>query len=252
MLSTIGIFIDVIIVAVLVIMGLIGFKKGFLKSVISLFSWSVCLIVAILLAKYVAGWINGIFDFSGLIGNKIADSLSSSNEYFNLAISSFGGKENIIAQIPESTGGLMKQAIKLVFSKGNVDLTSNESVSTVVGANLGQICMVIISGILIFIVLKIAIAILSKLFDNIARTKVLGGLNKTLGLVFGLLRAGLIIVVLNLVVIGLSLIPAVNKTITPLVQDNTYVEKVIYNFTDDFVEKNIIDGNLIQSWLTKK
>ena len=251
MLSTLGLIIDVVIIAVLVITGFIGFKRGLLKSLISLFSWSVCLLVAILLAKHVAGWINGIYNFSGLIGDKIASELANSNEYFNLTIASFGGKENIINQIPEGTNGLLKQLIKVVFSKSNVNNSSTETVASVMGSSLGQICMVIISGILVFIVLKIAIALLSKLFDNIARTKVLGGLNKSLGLVFGLLKAGLVIVVLNCVVIGLSLIPAVSKTITPLVQENTYVEKVIYNATDNIIEKYIVDGNLIESWLSK-
>ena len=71
--STVGIIIDVIIVAILVIFGIIGFNKGFLKSIISLFSWVVCLVIAILTAKYVASWINGIYDFSSLIGGKIAE-----------------------------------------------------------------------------------------------------------------------------------------------------------------------------------
>ena len=65
--ATFGIIIDVFVVLLLAIFGLIGFKKGFLRSVLSLFSWIVCLVLAFLLAKHVAVWINGIYDFSGLI-----------------------------------------------------------------------------------------------------------------------------------------------------------------------------------------
>ena len=129
-------------------------------------------------------------------------------------------------------------------------MTSTDTIASVIGSSLGHICMVIISGILVFIVLKIVIALLSRLFDNIARTRILGGLNKVLGLILGVLKAACVIVVLNGILVGLSLIPAVNDTITPLIQDNTHIEKVIYNKTDEFVGKYIIEGNVIQEWIT--
>ena len=253
MLSTIGLVIDVLIVAIVVIFALIGFKKGFLKSIISLFSWVVCLLVAIFTAKYVARWINGIYDFSALIGGRIEDSLVNLNEYFSKSISSFGkDKDALIAGLEnvEGLNGLLKQLIKVVFSNTAVDMSSEATVANVVGASLGQIAMVIIAGILVFIVIKIVIAILSRIFDNIARTKVLGGLNKILGLVFGIIKAACIVVLFNGLLVSLSLIPPVNKTITPLIQDNTHVEKFIYNKTDELVGKYIIEGNAIQDWVT--
>ncbi len=252
MLSTIGLIIDIVIVVALVIFGLIGFKKGFLKSIISLFSWIVCLIIAIFTAKYVAKWINGIYDFSSLIGGKISSSLTNINDFFSTTISSYESKEAIVSGISNIDGlnGILKQVLKVVFSNTNVDMASEETIGSIAGSSLGNILMVIIAGILVFIVLKIVIAILSRIFDNIARTKILGGLNKVFGLIFGVIKAGCVIVILNVLLVGLSLIPAVNNTITPLIQDNTHIEKVIYNQTDKLVEKYVINGNMIQVWVT--
>ena len=250
MMATIGLIIDILIVAVLIIFGIIGFNKGFLKSFISLFSWVVCILIAIFTAKYVANWINGIYDFSSLIGGRIADGLTGVNEFFSQSISEFSSTEEIINNLPADLNRLLSQLIKVVFSNTSVDMTSTDTIASVVGLSLGHICMVIIAGILTFIVLKIVIALLSRLFDNISRTKILGGLNKVLGLIFGVLKAGCIIIILNCILVGLSLIPAVNNTITPLIQDNTHIEKVIYNKTDEFVGKYIIEGNVIQEWVT--
>lgn len=250
MMATIGLIIDVLIVGALIIFGIIGFNKGFLKSLISLFSWIVCIIIAIFTAKYVAGWINGVYDFSGFIGEKIANGLIDTNEFFAQAISEFENTQQIIGSLPSDLNGLLRQLIKVVFSNTSVDMTSTDSIASVVGSSLGHICMVIIAGILVFIVLKIVIALLSRLFDNIARTKILGGLNKVIGLLFGVLKAGCVIVLLNCILVALSLIPAVNDTITPLIQDNTHIEKVIYNTTDDFIEKYIIEGDLLDDWIT--
>ena len=248
MVATIGIIIDIAIIALLLIFSLIGLKKGFLKSILSIFSWSVCIIIAFLTAKYVAGWINGLYDFSSLIGNKISKSLIDMNDFFNQSINvySAGGKDSLINAIPSDINGMLAQLVKVIFSNSNVDMSSNETIGSVVGSSLGNICMVVIAGIIVFIVLKIAVALLSKLFKNIEQTKVLGSLNKILGLTLGFLKAGLIIVVINVVMVALTLVPGINKTISPLIQDNTHVEKVIYNTTDKLFGKYIVEGDTVK------
>lgn len=250
MLSTIGIVLDVVVVCAIVIALILGFKKGFLKSVLDFFSWVVCLIVAVILAKYVARLINGIYDFAGLIGNKIAGGLNG--EYFNTPINEMGyeDKAAFIANIPSGTNGLLTQIIKAVINSSKFSLESTKTVGSVVGSSIGSVSMVIISGILVFIVLKLVVFILTKIFNKIASTKVLGTLNRILGGVFGVLKAGCVIVIFNFVLCLLTLIPFVNKTVKPLIQDNTHVEKVIYNTTDKLTEKYIIDGKLIQTWIT--
>ena len=254
MFSTIGIILDVAIILAFVIFGIIGFKKGFLHSILSLFSWSVCILVAILVAKYVAGLINGIYNFSALIGGKIEESLIKTNEFFNLAVNSevFAGDANNILTQASGAGveGFIYQIIKLVFTHSSVDMTSDQTIASFVGASLGHICMVIIAGILVFALLMIVVALLRKLFDKIAKTKVLGGLNKILGLCLGLIKAAVIIIVVNCVMVGLSLIPVVNKTITPIVQDNTKIERFVYNKTDEIVGKYVIEGEMLQDWIS--
>jgi len=250
MLSTIGLIIDIVIIAAIIIFTFIGFKKGFLHSVISLFSWSFCLIVAFFAAKHVAGWINGIFNISGFIGNKISNGLIDSNNFFAQAINSYESAEALIAAIPEKTNGLLKQLIKVVFTNSSVDMNSTQTIGSMVGISLGQIITIVITGILIFVVLKVAVALLSKLFDKISKTKILGTLNKILGAILSFIKVGVIIIGLNLVLIGLSLIPAVNKTITPLVNENTHVEKFIYNKTDYVFEKYFIEGKVMDNWIS--
>ncbi len=250
MLSTVGIIIDVVIVAVLVIFSLIGLKKGFLKSVLSLFSWGICIVIAFLTAKYVAGWINGIYDFSELIGGKIATNLSKTNEFFSQSINVYesGGKAALIsASNALNINSLLKQVIKIIFSNTNVNMSSTATIGSVVGSSIGDIVMIVIAGILVFIILKIAISLLMKLFKKIEDTKILGGLNKILGLCFGLVKATLIILVINLALVGLSLVPPINRLLTPLIQDNTYVEKVIYNSTDKLFEKYVVEGDVVET-----
>ena len=78
----------------------------------------------------------------------------------------------------------------------------------------------------------------------------MGGLNKILGLVLGIVKAASIIITINCVLVGLTLIPAVNKTITPLVQDNTKIERFIYNKTDKILEQYVIEGEALDNWIS--
>ena len=247
--ALIGIIIDIAIIVALVVCGIIGLKKGFLKSIISLFSWVVCLAAAIFTAKYIASWINGIYNFSGLIGNKIASGLKNSNEFYSMAINTFASKEEILASIPANTNKVLAQVIKVVFSHTSVNMQSTDTIASVLGGSMGHICMVVISGILVFVVLMIVINLLSRLFDRIASTKILGGINKLLGLALGLVKAGCIVIAINCALIGLSLVPAINKIITPIIQNNTHIEKVVYNQTDKYVGKYLIEGDILQNWL---
>ena len=250
MISTLGIIIDLVIIALFVIFGLIGLKKGFLKSVLSLFSWGFCITIAFLTAKYVAICLNGLYDFSGLIGDKIANYLTKTNDFFSMTISEAGGKEALIQTSSKlNINSLLKQLIKVVFNNSKVDASSKETIGSIVGDSLGHICMVVISGILVFVILLIATKLLSKLFKNIEQIKIIGGLNKILGFILGILKATLIVGVVNCILVALSLIPPVNKAITPVIQDNSHVEKVIYNATDKLFEKYVIEGDMLKNWV---
>ncbi len=248
--NVVGIIIDVAIVLAVLIFAIIGLKKGFFKSFFSLFSWVVCLIVAVLVAKYVAKWINGIHDFAGDIGNAIQGPLTSTNAFFGRAVSEFADAQGVLDAIPASLNKLLATLTKSVFTGKDISvLPEGTTVGGVVGSSIGWLCMVVISGILVFIVLKIVVALLSKLFESLARTKVLGGLNKVLGLLFGVVKAGVIVFAINIALVFLSLIPVVNKTITPLINDNTKIEKFVYTQADTVVDKYIIHGNVIQTWI---
>lgn len=247
--TILGLVIDILLIAVVVILGIIGLKKGFFKSIISLLSWSVCLIVAVLLAKYVASLLNHIYNFSGLIGGKIESGLLGYNEFFTKSVNTYTSSEELIAAIPNDINKLLHKLIEVVFKSSSVNFESEASIANVVGASLGQICMVIISAILLFLLLMLIVKLLSKFLDKLAKLKIVGAVNKILGLVFGVTKAFIIVIVLNCLLVALSLVPAVNKSISPLIQDNTHIEKVIYNETDKVIGEKVIEGQLIQKWI---
>jgi len=243
MLATIGIVIDIVLVVALVVSLIRGCVKGFFKTILSFFSFTVCLIIAILLAKHLANGINHIYNFDALIGGKIEAALLKKNEYFGLLAS-----ECDINALPDGLG-FLGQLVKVVFRNINGNFTETDTIASVMGVRLGHLCMVAICAILIFIVLKIILAVINHFLLKLTKNKAINVANRVFGAIFGVLKTGLIIIVFNVVLSFLTLLPPVNKMVTPLVQDNTHIEKVIYNTTDKIIEEKIIKGETLQNWL---
>lgn len=247
--STVGIAFDVVIVAILAIFGLIGLKKGFFKSVLSLFSTLAVLIISVLCAGHLAKLINKIYNFTGLIAGKLSGAISSMGSFYSQTIPQGVSGKDLVNNIPSSTNGFLKKLMAHVLNPLSASDVEGLTVSEIVSGAFASIIMLIISAILLFIAIKIIIAISSRLFDNITRNRVFGATNKLLGLGFGVVKGGLIILIFTFVLTLLTVIPAVNTKLSPIIQDNTKLARPIYNYTDEFVEKHVVDGKIVQKWI---
>lgn len=247
--STMGVVFDVAIVALLVIFGFIGLRKGFFKSVISILSTLVVLIISILGAGWLARLVNKIYDFTGLIAGKLCEGIASMGAFYSTPIPEGVSGADIIQAIPSSTNGFLKKLMSYVLKPLSASDIQGATVADVVSGAFASIIMLIISAIVLFILIKIVISIATRLFDNITRNRVFGVGNKLLGLAFGVVKGALIVFVFTIVLTLLTVIPAINTKMTPIIQDNTKLAKPIYNYTDEFIEKRVVDGKLVQKWI---
>lgn len=247
--SGVGIAIDVAIVVLLVIFGLIGFKKGFFKSVLSMISTVVVLVVSILCASPLANLINKIYDFTGLIAGKLCKAIASMGAFYNQTIPEGVSGKDIANNIPSSTNGFLKKLMSYVLDPLKAGDIEGATVADIVSGAFASIIMVIIAGIILFIAIKIVIALASRLFDNITRNRVFGATNKLLGLAFGAAKGFLIIIAFTIILTLMTVVPFINTKLTPIIQDNTHIAKPIYNYTDEMVEKYVVDGKVIQKWI---
>lgn len=247
--SGVGIGIDVAIVALLVILGIIGLSKGFIRSVLSMLSSVAELIIVVFCAGPFAKIINKIYNFNGLIADKLSPNIAGMGEFYSTTIPSGVSGADLASSIPSSTNGFLKKLISYVLKPLQASAIEGATVADVVSDAFASIIMTVIVGIVLFILLKIVVALVMKLFDKITQNKVIGGINRILGLVFGVAKGAAIVIVVAFVMTLLTVIPKVNSTIMPVVQDNTKVAKIVYNQTDRYVEKQLIDNKLVQKWI---
>lgn len=247
----VGLAIDIAIVMILLCFSIVGFKKGFLKSIIALFSTVVVLILAVYFANHFAKLINSVYDFTALIAKKITPSIEKIDGiYASTFPEGMSGSEFYHAYIASSgTNSILKKFFQYSLKGFGAEGLAGLKVSEVLAGSIASLIMTIIAGVLLFIIIKIAVNLLSRLFDNIASTKIFGGINKLFGFLFGAIKGAVVVLFFVLLTIGVSFVPKANKKIYPLVQNETYITKAVYNTTDKYVEKYLIKSDVISKWI---
>lgn len=97
------------------------------------------------------------------------------------------------------------------------------------------ICAVVI----LFLTILLVIHIIAKLFEAVVNKSVtISGINRVLGLVFGLCRGGAAILVLLCLCSVISQVPVIGTPVYDAIQ-STKITKTVYNYVDEFVEKNL-------------
>lgn len=247
--STMGTVLDVVIIALIAVFALIGFKKGFFKSVLALISTLATIIISILCASPFAKLLNKIYDFTGFIADKLSDGIASMGVFYSQPISGAMSGADVVSNIPSSTNGFLKKLMAYVLNPLSASDIQGLTVAEIVSGAFASIIMLILSAIILFILIKVVVALASRLFDNITRNRVFGATNKLLGLAFGAVKGFVVVIIFTIVLTMLTVIPSINTKITPIIQDNTKIARPIYNYTDEMVGKYIVDGKVVQKWI---
>ncbi len=253
MLSTV---IEIIVIAIILISGLIEIKKGFVRAILGLCSTFVTIIVAYFMATPVANWFNNnVYNLGSKFSGGIASAFIKHYPLLGESIpSGIDGATLVQSEsFQEATGGMfsmLKKIVVNIIEPISAETLSNyDNVASILGLTIGNLLMIIITGIVIYFLLKIIVLILIKFFDNITDHGTLGTVDKILGFVLGAVKGLVIVVALCAVTALITLIPTVNEKVSPIIQE-TKVTKFIYNTTDDLLEKYVIDGEAIQNWIS--
>lgn len=218
-------WIDIALFVILAIFAIVGFARGFLKSLIALFGTLLTLVVAILLAKPVAGLVDSWFGLSTVFQHMIEGSL---HETFQ------GG-------IPFLLNGIITTLMGADYMAGVTDETirSMEFASDV-ALKIGNLITIAICVVALFILIRIVLWLLGKLFDKITQNHAINGLDRILGVVLGIVKGALVVfVIFGIAFLLSSLIPSLGGTIEYWVEQNT-VTQWCYNWSRDIIENTIL------------
>lgn len=236
--------IDIIVIAVLLVFAIVGMVKGFLNTIISLFGTFASLGVAILCAKPVASFLNKIFNIVGSISGKLMGTITGvspfQSGYEGIADGLTGAElKEYLASNPD-TNTFKDRVFRLFIEDSKVFeaesataeayAAADQSVVQYMAERLAGIITLIIAAVVVFILLKIAVLILSKLFDAITKNRAISGIDRTMGLLFGLAKGALLVCV----VLGVFYLLA-NSTVQSWIDGST-VTRWVYKYVTEFVD----------------
>lgn len=115
---------------------------------------------------------------------------------------------------------------------------------TITREQLAKFLTVVLCVVVVFILIKLIVLLLAKLFDNALQNHSgFSGLNRVLGMLFGACR-GIFIVCCGLALCSIvTWIPGIGSKVTAAI-DNTKITKRVYVYVEDFVEDKISEEKL--------
>lgn len=238
--------IDYVVIAILGIFAIIGFVKGFLNTLVSLFGNLASLAIAIILAKSVANFLNNTFTLVEKLGNWILTGIVHLLPEFIPSESMTG------QQIIDSLGahGLLGKIIGL-FVDSSVTYVDLEHLESTLSVSLGNAVLIVFTVIALFILIRIALALLSKLFDAITKNRALSGLDRIMGFVFGLAKGILFVGVILGALYVLNVLPFIGSWFNGLVEESVVVKwmyeylRQFFNWVIDSVDWGALAGGIM-------
>ena len=226
--------IDVVIVGLVVLFLVIGWKKGFLEKIIDMASSVFGLIASILLARPFSTVLDKWFGAS--IETSVTDYLLSRSDLFNASI--VDGAESIRPALEQMSlpdfmiDWIIKQAASI-------------DSSTIVGAiapSITSLALLFIAFLSLFFGSMILFFLLRILARGITSIPVIKQIDKFLGLLFGFLKVALLVYILLFILALVINIPAVNDVIFE------FLDKDMQLSTDKFrLSKELYNNNLLKN-----
>ena len=209
-----GILIDVILIAIIILNVAVGYKKGLINVIFSICAFLIAILVTLILYKPVSNLIINNTD----IDDQIKEVIINNNQV----------NENNNNEAQEEKTELQKYVESKVSDME--DAAKSEAIQ-IVADTISKTAIEILTAILLFIITRILVIILKAFSEELSKIPIIKQCNQAGGIAYGLLKA-IIIIYLLLTILFLVVSINGNGTISKAIEDST-ITKVLY-------ENNII------------
>ena len=163
-----------------------GYKKGFMKVALSLVSWLVVLVACYIATPIVAEGIVKHTPLAAIIQETVSDKLNSAIDEVMDDVAGALDSEKLAeveaqlpAQLKESILGEHESLADLVTSTGDIEVDTTD---------LANGAAYLVSVLIVIIVTRIALIVVEKVFDLVAKLPLIGQANTLLGIAAGALK----------------------------------------------------------------
>lgn len=218
-----GVIVDLIIIAIVLLFIIVGYKKGLTGSLIKLLSFAIAVVLALILYKPVA--------------NTIIQRTQIDENLENAIITTFRSQENNQIKQEKNQSNMPETIVNNINTQ--IDEATTEAKNAIVENTAMKTTKTIInigSGILIYIIVRFILFIISIFAKQITKLPIIKQMDKTGGIIYGILE-GMVIVYILLSIISLLsviwndniVIEAITKsTIGDMLYNNNIILKLLF------------------------
>jgi len=235
-------WIDIVIIAVLIIFVIVGCVKGFMFSVISLFGGTVNFIISLFLCTPMSNFLNKVFSLESSISSGFANNLSTMNG-FDVVLSEFKSQQELSSHVNETinnsslsnfTKGLLNNTVHITTENvAGTEVTLNNIIS----ASFATFLTLVISFTIVFVLIYLILWILSAISKKARQVSDIRLTDRIFGILFGFIKGALAIVL----VFGILSFFNENGLLSDLfgyIKEST-IGNWLYSTVDGFVTKYI-------------
>ncbi len=189
------------------------------------------ILILLVVVSIIVGISKGLLDsILSLVGTGLALAISVflSKYLANFINKIFNFEDFVLKHLDGAETGSMK-----IF--GVIELSNVE---------VAKFAVWIASVVIVFILIKLAIYILSKMFESVVNSSpTVSGINRVLGMVFGFIKGGVMVIVSLALCTLICQLPLIGSPVYDAIQD-TKLTRGVYNVVEDFVENNLTQENI--------
>lgn len=237
-------WLDLGLILFVIILLIIGIKKGFMTSVLSKFSFSINAILSFFLCKPISLLFNKVFNLNGAIASSYSERLLSKSADFAVNLLEIP-KENLkdfVANTLNNGGfnGITKTMFKWFINKPTLydELHSSShtsrTLSDIVSTSYSTFFVTIISFVTSMLLLFLIILLIKLLVNKLRTIGFVKVVDNSLGAVYGLFRCFIILIIVCIVIKLLSPIPFM-ESVTNYISES-FFGKMIYNQINAFID----------------
>jgi len=212
--------IDIVVAAWLLIAAIRGAKSGFISCIFGLVASVIALVVAFFCAETVLEQTGGLFSLQSMLIEKITESLSGLGEFMLAPLSEEGLVEALAnTKLPSFLVDMIVDNVAVEGAAPDATIASH------IGLTVGHFSSLVITGLALFILCKIVLSLIEKLFTKAVESiKFFGFINSLLGFVIGFVKSSITIL---LFIAALSLVP--NELVTEILDSTLFVGYFFHN-----------------------
>jgi len=200
--ANVPLIVDVVVIVALALSGLLGFKRGFVKTFLKIFGSFLAFLLTVSLASKVTLGMENKFGLVSWVGGGLEDVLTRifGDTVMNTSLET--ASRDFLAS--EGVGNWLIDIILNSQKDGSIPLDT--TLNQIICPSFAYYIAMIIVGILLYIIFKIIFFLIGNLFKSLHRIKLVKLTDGLLGLALGLL-SGFIAIEIAIMIIGIIPVP---------------------------------------------